>query len=333
MEIQLSQSKEDESLQLLVTAPDEKLEGWLTEFYGKQVQIASRQLLRHRDLSYVERIKIADALPESIIYKLVLPPWDVEQDLHERILIPSITNSAQLFLSANYGSLTAMFIEDVGTVSLIDNGNEELAARIGQDLAKLHRSYCYRTDELMGLGILRTLFPLDYEEHALEICRNLRGWQIIDNEATDQLVSLARTLAENLAGEPTSLVHGDLYAENIILRNDRFHIIDWSWFTILGVPLMDLSTLTSNHYKNGPFFAFAEQVIDAYCFESGRDATDVSHALPFARLLSRLLFLDWLVERRKRGIMGTTVGPVDGLIQKIVNELHQSHQDLSVKHA
>src|SRR5271170_6559687 len=104
--IHLSQSKENESLNLLVIAPDEKLAGWLTEFYGKTVHIASRQVLRHRDLSYVERIKIADALPESIIYKLVLPPWDVEQDLHERILIPSITNSAQLFLSANYGSLT-----------------------------------------------------------------------------------------------------------------------------------------------------------------------------------------------------------------------------------
>ena len=73
------------------------LQGWLREFYGKSVQISDREVLRHRDLSYVERLYVADGLPESIIYKLVLPPWDIEQDLHERILIPSVSNSPQLF--------------------------------------------------------------------------------------------------------------------------------------------------------------------------------------------------------------------------------------------
>lgn len=105
---------EDGSLDLLTPVGEERLTSWLQEFYGKAVTVKSRELLRHRDLSYVERIELEDALPQSLIYKLVLPPWDVEQDLHERILIPSISNSPQLFMAAHQGQVTAMFMEDLG---------------------------------------------------------------------------------------------------------------------------------------------------------------------------------------------------------------------------
>jgi thiamine kinase-like enzyme len=311
--------REDKSLDLLVPPPEEKLTGWLREFYGKETEITDRQLLRHRDLSYVERLIIGDALPPTLIYKLVLPPWEVEQDLHERVLIPSITNSAQLYLSGHHGPITALFMEDVGTVSLLDESTEELASRIGEDLAKMHRSYCYRTDELLHMNILRTLSPVDYGQFTENLISSLREWNLIDEQHARNL--MAQTLATKLAGEPTSLVHGDLYAENIILRSDRFSIIDWSWFTILGVPIMDLATLTMKHHKNGEFHQYSEQVIESYCFESGRDSRDVRKLIPSATTLGRLMFLFWLVERRRRGILGTTVGPVDLLIPKIVDEL------------
>jgi len=317
----LNQHEEDESLTLLTPAPEEKLNAWLVEFYGKPIQISSRQLLRHRDLSYVERLNIDDALPSSLIYKQVLPPWDVEQDLHEKILIPSISNSAQLYLSATHGPLTALFMEDLGTGFLETMATAELAGRVGEELAKLHRAYSYRTAELIHTNVLRTLFPVDYEQFTGNIVDLLQEWQIVSQADLRFLEQLASLLALNLADETTSLVHGDLYAENIIVRNGRLFIIDWSWFTLLGVPLMDLATLTMTHHKNGKFANFKEQLIDSYCYESGRDADQVRALLPYAETLSRLLFLQWLVERRRRGILGTTVGPVDALIPKIVQEL------------
>ncbi len=313
--------KEDASLELLTPVPDEKLQAWLREFYGKPVTISERQILRHRDLSYVERLKIADALPESIIYKLVLPPWDVEQDLHERVLQPSITSSAQLFLSAHHGPLTAMFLEDLGSTSLMTNASAELASRVGEELAKLHRSYCYRSDELLQMGILRTLSPIDYEAFAAKLIRQLSNWQLIEKNEEQGIQALSQTLAKAFAGEPTSLVHGDLYAENIILRGDRLYFIDWSWFTFLGVPLMDLATLTMNHPKNGEFSQFHNECVEAYCYEFVRDIEDVRRLLPAAEALSRLLFLHWLIERRQRGIFGTTIGPVDNVIPQIIREL------------
>ena len=274
----VSQLSENESLELLTPVPDELLQTWLGEFYGKPITISDRQVLRHRDLSYVERLKIADALPESIIYKQVLPPWDIEQDLHERVLQPSITSSAQLFLSGHYGQVTAMFMEEFGYKML---------------------------------------------EH-------LSAWKLCTADERKGIIALVQTLAKHLAGEPTSLVHGDMYAENIILRNNRLFFIDWSWFTMLGAPLMDLATLASDHYKNGELIPFRDVVIDAYCYEFVRDAEECRRLLPFAETLSRLLFLQWLVERRHRGILGTTVGPVDNLIPQVIAELIERLQNLTV---
>lgn len=317
----VSLAKEDDSLKLLTPVPEKKLMGWLEELYGKPVKVTQRQVLRHRDLSYVERLFVLDALPESIIYKLVLPPWDVEQDLHERVLIPGLSNSPQLFMSAYHEQTTALFIEDLGPVTLEANGSHDLAVRLGEELARMHRSYCYRSDELISAGVLRALLPIDYEEFAIRLGQRLEEWQLIDREDRNDLVRVGKTLARALAGEPTSLVHGDMYAENIILRHDHLFIIDWSWFTIIGVPLMDLATLTMEHKKNGSLNRWKETLVDAYSYEAGRDVDDVRSLLPYAEALSRLTFLDWLAERRSRGILGTTVGPVDRLIPQVVQDL------------
>lgn len=315
--------KENESLELLEPAPEENLLRWLQEFYGKPVSIAKRELLRHRDLSFVERLWVENALPATLIYKLVLPPWDVEQDLHERVLIPSISNSATLFLTAHHGPLTALFLEDLGERSLLNSpSTQELASSVGTELAKMHRAYSYRIDELMAVNVLRSLLPLDYESFTQTMTQKLVAAQVISQSQADKLSSVASLLATKLAGEPISLVHGDLYAENILVRRERMFIIDWSWFTMVGVPAMDLAALTSNHFKNGDFYHWRDTVIDSYCFESGRQSEDVRKALPFAETLSRLLFLNWLVVRRERGIMGTTVGTVDNLIPKIVDEIN-----------
>ncbi len=319
----VNQFGESDTLKLLEPVPEEKLTSWLKEFYGKPVSIDKRELLRHRDLSYVMRLYIEDALPETLIYKLVLPPWDIEQDLHERVLIPSISSSAQLFMAAHAGPITALFLEDLGTVSLKETSSKELAQQVGKELAKLHRAYSYRTDELMQLNILRSLSPIDYEEFANGMAQQLKSWYVISSHQAQVLKNVAQALAPKLAGEPISLVHGDLYAENVILRSDRLFIIDWSWFTIIGVPAMDLATLSMDHFKNGGLPRWRDELIDSYCFESGRDSQDVRRVLPHAETLGRFLFLHWLVERRSRGIMGTTVGPVDDLISKVIDELSE----------
>ncbi len=316
-------AQEDPSLKLLTPAPEEKLNGWLKEFFGKPVRISTREILRHRDLSKVERLSFENCLPESLIYKQVLPPWDIEQDLHERILIPSIAGSAQLYMAAHHGPLTALLVQDLGGSCLKENDVESKTARqLGEELARMHRAYSYRTDELIQLNILRSLTPIDYEEFvAREIIQPLVGWNDMTAEDARSISHLTHVIAQRLAGEPISLVHGDLFAENIILHKDSLFLIDWSWFTIIGVPTIDLASLTSQHDKNGKLRYHIPEILEAYCFESGRKTEDVTAVLPYAAQLERLLFLYWLVVRKSMGILGTTIGPVEKFMRLVIDDL------------
>lgn len=314
--------QEDPSLILLEPAPDAKLESWLGEFFGKPVAIVSRETLRHRDLSCVERLKFHDCLPESLIYKQVLPPWDIEQDLHERILIPSIASSAQLYMTAHHGAVTAMFLEDLGGVNLKEHAvDTKKAKQLGEDVARMHRAYSYRTDELIQMNVLRSLTPIDYETFFAHTTDQLSSWGDIDKNSAQAIRTAARAIAHRLAGEPISLVHGDLYAENIITQNNRLYLIDWSWFTFIGVPTMDLASLISLHAKNGLLREHRDAILEAYCFESGRKTEDVQSALPYAAALERLLFLHWLMVRKSMGILGTTVGPVENLMRAVIDDI------------
>ena len=312
---------ENESLKLLQAPPPERLTSWLAEIYGKPVEIVGRDLLRHRDLSYVERIKLADAIPASLIYKVVLPPWDIEQDLHERILIPEVSSSARLYLSGFYKGSTVLFLEDFGTGSLLEQQSADVAAQLGAELAKLHRAFTYRIAEVQDQGILRRLTPDSYSSIAEELTAHIDDASLCSPSELEAVDELAALICQALADEPLSLVHGDLYAENVLINHGKVFIIDWSWFTTIGAPILDLATITMNHPKNGGFQNNRQELIESYCSEYSRSLAEVRARLPYAEALSRFLLLQWLVERRSRGIMGTTVGPVDTVIPTVVREL------------
>lgn len=312
----------DPKLQLLNLVPDFKLKSWLGEFYGKSVKIVKTEVLRHRDFSYVARLSINDALPGTIIYKLILPPWHIEQDIIERILVPSISHSPQLYLAAHHRDMTALFLEDLGSDCLLDKATSITASMLGEYLARLHRSYCYRVDEIAQLQILKVLSPLDY----IDFCQNLTNMLDkfncgIASSSLTKLNDLIKDIAQALAHEPVSLVHGDFYAENIIINHNRLHFIDWSWFTMLSVPILDLCSVTMTCSKNGSLSNFKQNIIESYCYEAGRSSNQVLELLPFVQNLNAILFLNWLAVRKKLGYEATTVGPVNDLIASTIAKL------------
>ena len=322
---------ENETLSLLCPPPEERLTAWLTEIYGKSVPIASRQLLRHRDLSYVERLRLVDAMPETLIYKVVLPPWDVEQDLHEHILIPSVSNSARLYLTGTHLGMTAMFMEDLGEKALLDGlGEDDLANKVGTELAKLHRAFTYRIAEVQSTNVLRILLPAEFVTCAEELADELSAGEpaCINADQSRTIKRVGELASEKLAAEPISLVHGDLYAEKILYDGLRLYIIVWSWFTTISAPILVLATLTMKHFKNGALVEKRQEVIEAYCSEYSRNFEDTKTLLPYAEAFSRLLFLRWLAERRRRGMTGTTVGPVEILIATVIAEMSMYLKDL-----
>lgn len=319
---------ENETLKLLEPVPEANLRSWLFELYNKEVEIERRELLRHRDLSYVVRLHLKGALPESLIYKLVLPPWDIEDDLHREILVPSISNSAKLYLTGHYKKITALFLEDFGSEYLNQKATKSLAQKLGESLAKMHRSYSYRIAELEPLNILPVWSPANYHIHVDKMKEALKDWKVFDSVDIDVLSRISDRAGQQFVNQPISLVHGDLYAENIVvgkLEEPRsLSIIDWSWFTTLGAPVLDVATLCSQHVKNGEFRQYSQDFLESYCFEAGRSVDEIKSDLDLAFLFERVFFLYWLITRKEIGIEGTTVGPVDNLILKILKDLSES---------
>lgn len=322
---------ENETLKLLEPVPEENLRSWLRELYNKPVEIEHREVLRHRDLSYVERIYLKGALPESLIYKLVLPPWDIEDDLHREILVPSISNSAKLYLTGHYKKITALFLEDFGTNYLNQKASQSLAQKLGESLAKMHRSYSYRIAELEPLNILPVWHPENYPEKIAKIIDSLNEWNLLSKKDVWVLTQVADEASVRFSLQPMSLVHGDLFAENIVVGDIEgprsLSIIDWSWFTTLGAPILDLATLCSDHAKNGDFKNYQKDFLEGYCFEAARPVGEVEADLKIAKLFERIFFLFWLVTRKGMGIQGTTVGHVDDLIRQIVSDLDKAYND------
>ncbi len=315
---------ESEYLKPISLVPQAKLNAWLDEFYGKRTKITFTQILRHRDFSYVARIFIEDALPKSIIFKLVLPPWHIEQDIIERILIPSIAHSPQIYMTAHYNRMTALFIEDFGPSNLLSHVNAKIASYLGESLAKFHRSYCYRVDEIAQLNILNMLTSMEIPSFVENLIKNIETYNLQINSNQLSLISnFANNIANALAPEPISLIHGDFYAENIIYNSDKLHFIDWSWFTAISFPLLDLASIISHSPKNGQLTEFKQNILESYCFESGRFLSEIINLLPYAHALNKLLFLNWLILRKNMGIEGTTVGPVNDLMVVTINEINE----------
>lgn len=316
---------ENETLKLLEPVPEENLRSWLKELYNKPVEIKQRELLRHRDLSYVERIYLKGALPESLIYKLVLPPWDIEDDLHREILVPSISSSAKLYLTGHYKKITALFLEDFGTNYLNNQASQALAQKLGENLAKMHRSYSYRIAELEPLNILPVWRPQNYPANVNKMIELFDQWNLVSKDDCALLARIALNASERFCDQPLSLVHGDLFAENIVVGEKdhprNLFIIDWSWFTTLGAPVLDVASLCSDHFKNGDFKQYQKDFLETYCFEAGRSISEVQADLEVATLFERVFFLHWLETRKSMGIEGTTVGHVDDLIKKTIKDI------------
>lgn len=319
----MTESTENPAIKLMEPVPDKKLFSWLHEFYGKEVSIKSRDILRHRDFSYVERIQLENALPESLIYKLVLPPWDIEQDLHQRVLVPSISSSAQLFMTAHHGSTTALFMEDLGNEYMTEQANEELAQRFGEDLAKMQRSYSYRIEELLEACILRDLSPDKIIGFTDQLASEFLKTKSITNSQANVITRAAQIARERLKDETVTLIHGDLYAENIVTRKNQLFVFDWSWFTCISSALVDVASMVSEHPKNGKFAEVRTKFIEAYCYESGRKVPEIMDLIPAASAVERLQFLKWLQERKARGVLGTTVGHVDDLITTVISQIEE----------
>ncbi len=96
-------------------------------------------------------------------------------------------------------------------------------------------------------------------------------------------------VVDRLAGLPTTLVHGELYASNVLLAGGRVCVVDWELAGV-GPGVLDLAALTAGLADD-----HATALAETYrlALEDPPDAKELRFALDCARLHLALQWLGW----------------------------------------
>src|SRR5262249_28754309 len=96
-------------------------------------------------------------------------------------------------------------------------------------------------------------------------------------------------VVDRLAALPTTLVHGELYASNVLLAGNRVCVVDWELAGI-GPGVLDVAALTAGL---GETDASALAGTYRLALEDRPDPTEFGFALDSARLHLALQWLGW----------------------------------------
>ncbi|MBC7999259.1 MAG: phosphotransferase [Leptolyngbya sp.] len=316
------------NLQLIVFPEVSEIEKFITRSIGKKVQVTHINVLRHRDFSFVARVFIHPHFRslvgfDTLIYKKVKAPWDCEANIALYVKNSGLPHTARL-IEISKAPITAQFLqEDLGELSLMIRNSHKLALETGRRLAEIHLMAKSATAELP-----EKLERFDSAKSIVELAADCyyklhEHFADFDRLLALQMVGCAVRDAQKLTEGDMCFQHGDVYAENIMLRQTSLAptFIDWSYFCFVGPQLYDLATLTSAHSKNRALFKRRDAVIQGYCDVAQMPVEAVKEMLPAAFRFSRLMFLKWLLVRVDMGITQTTVGPVRPLIDRVVQEI------------
>jgi hypothetical protein len=234
-------------------APREVLEQGLSVYFGRPVRIAG---LKHRPLETschpIDRLRVTLASGERlrVIFKRLSPGEELygnerEVLIYRRLLDGERFGTPDLYASA-YDEAEGrywLFLEDLGSTTLEEGDEEEWFAAV-RWLARMHATYHGREADLRALACLMEHGPSYYHTVAQSARRylDLAG----AGEALgrfDALMGRYDSLVAYLVGQRRTLVHGDLFAQNLVLQpGTRIRAIDWEAAAI-GLGAWDLARL------------------------------------------------------------------------------------------
>jgi hypothetical protein len=186
-----------------------------------------------------------------------------------------------------------LFLEDVGDVTLTHGDREDWMAAV-RLLARIHGTYWGREDELRALGCLGEHEAAYYQEVVRLVGSYLR---LAHNEGAlarlNALMPDYKQLVAHLDRQPRTLVHGDIFADNILLQpGSAIRPIDWESAAV-GVGAWDLTRLLDGWEEDHP--AFVALYLEALEQDAGVsvDRRDFMRTFTYCQILNTFWHLGW----------------------------------------
>jgi phosphotransferase family enzyme len=219
-----------------------------------------------------------------------------EVGVYRSLLADAPTGTARCFGTGDDGAGWPrwLFLERVDGVELYQVGDLDKWVATAEWAARLHLAFAGRVDELR-----RSSVPLHVHDRAwIDRWADRMATAAVTARApvfaaTCRVLRAVPALRDRLASMPMTLVHGELYASNVIVGREphdrRVCPIDWE-MAALAPGLVDLAALTAGDWSESDRTAMEE----AYCRTVGRtyDSSFVAD-LDACRLASCIQWLGW----------------------------------------
>jgi aminoglycoside/choline kinase family phosphotransferase len=278
----------------------------LSAHFGRPVRIAG---LASRPLATsshpIDRLRVTLASGERlrVIFKRLSPGEELYGNEREVLIYRRLLDVGRFGAPALYASVHEeaerrywLFLEDVGSSTLDEGDVEDWFAAV-RWLAGMHGTYHGREADLRALDCLMEHGPAYYHRVAQTARRNLElagaGEAL---ERFDALMGRYDSLVAYLAGQPRTLVHGDVFAQNLVIQaGGRIRAIDWESAAV-GLGAWELARLLDGWGSEKADF------LSAYLAEFERHVAGPFEREGFQRLfehceiLNVLWHLRWSVE-------------------------------------
>ncbi|MGQ9630538.1 MAG: phosphotransferase family protein [bacterium] len=308
-----------DGVEFLSVPGDGRVQKLLRDIYDVSIVNLSRKYLKRWDLSCVELLKFTNDIGISLtlILKTVAPPWDREVDIYVETfprLIKFMPDLIMTFRDDETQNLS-FFLENISGVLLRDSLSPESVERAAESLATIHFKSRGILNRLERRKVPSLASREDYEAWFDRLVGDLANIGLLSSEGSARpLRERLDDALENILGLPITLVHGDLYADNIIITAEDVKFIDWG-SAFIGGGFLDVVSLTSpDERKNGDIRPFRENIIRAYV-RTYRDLGgenlsrfNLERTIASGEWVRSLRDLSWLVERIKGGFV--TPGPI-----------------------
>jgi hypothetical protein len=276
------------------------LEEGFSRYLGRPVRVVSLESepVEAQSTYPIDRLYVSLDSGERVpvIFKRLRPEADHKGSQREVLIYRRVLAEQQfgapLLYASRYdepGGCYWLFLEDVGEETL-SGGDISDWLEAFRWLAEMHGTWLGREEDLRALDCL-TEHGADYYHVDAQIAR--RHLESAGRPAAlarfDSLMARFDELVAWLLRQPRTLVHGDIFAENLMLQpGGRIRPIDWESAGI-GLAAWDLTRLLDGWGTDRPMF------FDVYWKELALHRTVRLDRPTFERTLTRCEILDALV--------------------------------------